>query len=99
MNTSQIDGIRKAATLMGNQLTLARLLNVSPAQVNQWMQPRGAKNARPVPPKQAVRIEQITHGGVTRRDLHPDDWADIWPELAQVPASGQEFASETVAGV
>lgn len=32
--------------------------------------------------KVCVRIEQETRGGVTRKDLHPDDWHEIWPELA-----------------
>ena len=29
-----------------------------------------------------VLIETATSGAVTRKDLHPDDWAAIWPELA-----------------
>lgn len=32
-------------------------------------------------PKLCVQIEQATDGAVTRRDLRPDDWAQIWPEL------------------
>jgi DNA-binding transcriptional regulator YdaS (Cro superfamily) len=28
-----------------------------------------------------VQIERATAGAVTRRDLRPDDWGDIWPEL------------------
>lgn len=28
-----------------------------------------------------VRIERVTGGAVTRRDLRPDDWHQIWPEL------------------
>ena len=27
-------------------------------------------------------IERITAGAVTRRDLRPDDWQRVWPELA-----------------
>lgn len=42
---------------------------------------------RPCAPELAVRIEVQAHGVVTRRDLRPDDWAQIWPELAQ----GQEI--------
>lgn len=34
-----------------------------------------------MPAKQCVRIERITEGLVSRRDLRPDDWRDIWPEL------------------
>lgn len=30
-----------------------------------------------------VAIERETRGQVTRRDLRPDDWQDIWPELAE----------------
>lgn len=30
-----------------------------------------------------VAIEGVTDGKVTRRDLRPDDWQDIWPELAE----------------
>lgn len=28
-----------------------------------------------------VAIERVTGGAVTRRDLRPDDWWLIWPEL------------------
>lgn len=28
-------------------------------------------------------IERATKGAVTRRDLRPDDWHLIWPELAK----------------
>lgn len=28
-----------------------------------------------------VAIEQASGGAVTRKDLRPDDWAQIWPEL------------------
>lgn len=29
-----------------------------------------------------VDIERVSQGAVTRKDLHPDDWAENWPELA-----------------
>lgn len=48
--------------------------------VSQWLRP-GTRTGRPVPPKQCVRIEQLTRGAVTRRELRPDDWREIWPEL------------------
>jgi DNA-binding transcriptional regulator YdaS (Cro superfamily) len=35
-----------------------------------------------------VAIEQATEGAVTRRDLRPDDWFLIWPELAERPILG-----------
>ena len=30
-----------------------------------------------------VALERESAGAVTRRDLRPDDWQDIWPELAE----------------
>ena len=31
----------------------------------------------------AARIEVFTDGAVTRKAIRPDDWARIWPELAE----------------
>lgn len=39
---------------------------------------RYANGSRPVPPKRAVEIEEITGGRVTRSDLRPD----LWPSEA-----------------
>ena len=35
----------------------------------------------------AVAIEHFTQGQVTRQDLFPNDWQQIWPELAQPAAT------------
>lgn len=40
-----------------------------------------AHGVRPASPERAVQIERATSGQVTRRDLRPTDWGDIWPEL------------------
>ena len=32
--------------------------------------------------KTCVLIEQESRGEITRKDLHPSDWAAYWPELA-----------------
>lgn len=32
-------------------------------------------------PKYCPKIEQLTNGAVTRKDLRPDDWHEIWIEL------------------
>lgn len=31
----------------------------------------------------SVRIETQSGSKVSRKDLHPDDWYEIWPELKQ----------------
>jgi DNA-binding transcriptional regulator YdaS (Cro superfamily) len=38
---------------------------------------------REVNPKVCVMIEQLTNGKVTRKDLRPNDWKQIWPELIE----------------
>jgi DNA-binding transcriptional regulator YdaS (Cro superfamily) len=68
--------IDKAAEIIGSQTALAVVLCVSKGAVSQW------KNEdRRVPAAHCVVIERATNGAVTRRDLRPDDWHLIWPEL------------------
>ena len=50
----------------------------SDMQVRQWQ--HGYAGRRPSP-EYCVAIEVATDGKVTRRDLRPDDWMRIWPEL------------------
>ena len=71
----------RAIACLGSQRALARALGISAVAVGQWG--REGDSSRRVPPKQCVRVEQLTHGVVSRRDLRPDDWQDIWPELAE----------------
>ncbi|HDS0948638.1 TPA: helix-turn-helix domain-containing protein [Stenotrophomonas maltophilia] len=49
----------------GGQAALARVLHVSPQQLNQWV-----RALRPVPPRHAIAIERAT--GVSRYALRPD---------------------------
>lgn len=58
---------------------LAREVGVSSSLLYQWRTGR-----RPVPLEHCAAIERATSGAVTRRDLRPDDWQRIWPELAEL---------------
>lgn len=101
MNQSHIHAVQSAARILGSKAALARALGVTSVTVGQW-QHADPKVGRGVPPKQAVRIERLTSGAVTRRDLRPDDWLDIWPELANaaiVQSPSAPAATETVARV
>lgn len=60
------------------QQEMATLLGVRQPTLQAWLAEK-----RPIPIKRCVQIEELTQGLVTRRDLRPDDWAEIWPELAQ----------------
>jgi DNA-binding transcriptional regulator YdaS (Cro superfamily) len=71
--------LKRAAELCGGQSALAAAVGItgpSPrATVWAWID-RGR-----VPAEHCAAIEQATLGAVTRRDLRPDDWHRIWPEL------------------
>jgi DNA-binding transcriptional regulator YdaS (Cro superfamily) len=49
------------------------------AQIRQW-----AGNRRP-DAANARYLDLATDGKVSRKDMRPDDYADIWPELAGPP--------------
>lgn len=51
----------------------------SDAQIRQW---RHRYAGRAPNPENCVGIELATDGDVDRRDLRPEDWHLIWPELA-----------------
>ncbi|MEF8755966.1 MAG: helix-turn-helix domain-containing protein [Accumulibacter sp.] len=69
--------IHKAIEIIGGPSKTAAVLGVSPQAVCFW---RDGK--RRFPAELCAAIERATGGAVTRRDLRPDDWARIWPELA-----------------
>lgn len=68
--------IKRACDLVGGISKMAGLLGISGPTVSQW-----CTGIRPVPIERCVAIERATDGAVTRRDLRPDDWHEIWPEL------------------
>lgn len=61
----------------GSAVNLAKAISGYSSDVCDW-----ANGYRRVPPARCVAIEKATGGVVTRRDLRPDDWMKIWPELA-----------------
>lgn len=74
--------VKRAAKIVGGQAALARALGIYPVNVANWIT-SDPKRHRPVPPAKCVAIEQLTNGKVTRKHLRPDDFAQLWPELAE----------------
>ena len=68
--------VLEAIDSLGGVTAVARLCGVKPPSVWEWKR-RGS-----IPIERCADIERATNGAVTRRDLRPDDWARIWPELA-----------------
>lgn len=67
----------------GRQAALCKQIGAHAPDLSRW-----AQGVRPVPLEHCVAIEKATDCAVTRRDLRPDDWHRIWPELvtAEHPA-------------
>ena len=71
--------------LLGGTNKVARLCKVASTAVTQWR-----KNGIPVERYMflAARIEQESHGLVSRKDLFPNNYFLIWPELLKSNAFG-----------
>lgn len=67
---------KKAVDIVGGLSQLASSVGISPSFA--WQIKEGM---RPCPVRTAVAIERATGGQVTRKDLRPNDWQDIWPEI------------------
>jgi len=72
--------IEQAIEVTGSQAALASSLGVKQPTISEWL-----RGGRPIPPVRSVQIERATGGHVMRWHLRPDDWRDIWPELADRP--------------
>ncbi len=64
-----------------SQAHFGELLGVTQGMVNHW-----CNNLVPSP-ERCVAIEKATNGKVTRKNMRPDDWESIWPELANRKAA------------
>lgn len=62
----------------GASTSLALNLGISTSYLSQL-----ASGRAPISAARCISIEQFTNGAITRRDLRPDDWHLIWPELAE----------------
>ncbi|MGN5354350.1 transcriptional regulator [Ralstonia sp. L16] len=76
----------------GASLALAKAIGANPPDVSSW-----ASGKRVAPVIHCVAIERVTDGAVTRRELRPDDWQLIWPELAPKQAAAKRSSHEGAA--
>jgi DNA-binding transcriptional regulator YdaS (Cro superfamily) len=63
---------------LGSVSKLAKHLGAHIPDVSRW-----ASGIRPVPIRHCMAIEKFTKGAVTRKELRPNDWQLIWPDLAK----------------
>lgn len=69
---------KQASDENGGPTALARKVSRSPSAVSQWI-----SGARPIPVECAASIEGTS--SVTRKQMFPESWKTIWPELATQP--------------
>jgi DNA-binding transcriptional regulator YdaS (Cro superfamily) len=62
----------------GNAAKLARDIDVHAPDVSDW-----AAEVRPIPIRYGAPIEIATGGKVTRKEMFPNDWKTVWPELVE----------------
>ena len=71
--------------ILGGTAKVARMCKVDPAAVSNW-------RVRGIPADKfmflGARIEEQSHGLVTRQDLFPNNYFLIWPELLKRNAFG-----------
>lgn len=84
--------IDRAARALGSQRALAVAVGVTKAAVWQWKSKDHKGKGRKVPVEHCLAIERATNGAVTRRDLRPDDYWLIWPDLTPTPKEGAAHA-------
>jgi len=69
----------------GRQAWLAKAIGAHAPDISRW-----ADGTRPVPVAHGAAIEAATGGLVTRKELFPDDWQRIWPELSEQTATNYQ---------
>jgi DNA-binding transcriptional regulator YdaS (Cro superfamily) len=62
----------------GRQAALAKAIGAHAPDVSRW-----ADGKRPIPMEYGAAIELATGGAVTRREMFPNDWHRLWPELVE----------------
>lgn len=67
--------------ILGGAPAVARMLGIKNPSVYEW------KERNRIPDDKLIRlapsIERLTNSKITRKDLRPGDWSEIWPELAR----------------
>lgn len=68
--------LKEYLTKIETASSLSQRLKVPNVSVSNW-----ANGKRPIPIRWMPVIEKETNGLVTRKDMRPDDWHKLWPEL------------------
>ena len=70
--------LKKYLSARGQQASITRKIVAQQSDICNWK-----NRKKKIPIHFCVKIERATDGQVTRKDLRPDDWHLIWPELSE----------------
>lgn len=70
--------LKEYLTTVETAASLSQRLSVPNVSISNW-----ANGKRPIPIRWIPVIEDKTNGLVSRKDLRPNDWHVLWPELKQ----------------
>jgi DNA-binding transcriptional regulator YdaS (Cro superfamily) len=71
----------------GRAAALAKAIGAHPPDVSCWAKDQTDKGWRPIPIHFGAPIELATGRRVTRKEMFPDTWQKIWPELVEQKAA------------
>lgn len=74
------EAFKIAIELCGSQKKLAEKLGCTQVQISQW-----CHCLISVPVYICCLLERITEGKIKRKDMRPDDWFLVWPDLLKTP--------------
>ena len=76
---------------LGGTNEVARLADVRAPSVSGW------RTAQRIPDDRLIRLALIAErrGVATRKELFPDDWQDIWPELGRARPAPRSTAERS----
>ena len=78
--------LESAIDQLGGVSKLASALGVGQSAVSNWRARGTTLNAA-----HCLAIERATAGAVTRRDLRPEDWHLIWPDLVGTDGAPEDI--------
>lgn len=93
------DLVSSVVAFFGSQVALARGIGVTQQAVSYWLK------SGQIPPTHCAKVEVLSNGRFTRKELCPNGWQSIWPELAatheqtQAPALDRQAVGAMAASI
>lgn len=76
-NNGSMFDVNEFIEKLGGTCAVAEMVGIRPPSVSEW------KTTKSIPDNQLIRLAVMAEekGVATRKELFPNDWSSIWPEL------------------